>query len=87
MTGETVVHAVVRLDIASAQRGLAEPNASVTSVAREAGFGTSQSFAQAFRGVAGMSPTEFCQTAPHGSPSRRPRKPFCELSFVNAVSW
>jgi len=58
-TGETVARTVARLRIASAQQRLAEPGASVTSVAMDVGFGTSQSFARAFRRVAGMSPTEF----------------------------
>ncbi len=59
MTGETVARTIARLRIAGAQQRLTEPDASVTSVAMEAGFGTSQSFARAFRRVAGMSPTEF----------------------------
>jgi AraC family transcriptional regulator len=59
MTGETVARTIARLRIASAQQRLVEPDASVTSVAMDTGFGTSQSFARAFRRVAGMSPTEF----------------------------
>lgn len=59
MAGETVARTIARLRIASAQQRLAEPDASVTSVAMETGFGSSQSFARAFRRVAGMSPTEF----------------------------
>lgn len=59
MTGETVARTIARLRIADAQQRLAEPNASITSVAMDTGFGTSQSFARAFRRVAGMSPTEF----------------------------
>ncbi|WP_084584626.1 AraC family transcriptional regulator [Sphingomonas azotifigens] len=59
MTGETVARTIARLRIANAQQRLAEPDASVTSVAMETGFGTSQSFARAFRRVTGMSPTEF----------------------------
>lgn len=59
MTGETVARTIARLRIAGAQQRLAEPDASITSVAMETGFGTSQSFARAFRRVAGMSPSEF----------------------------
>ncbi len=59
MTGETVARTIARLRIAGAQQRLADADASITSVAMETGFGTSQSFARAFRRVAGMSPTEF----------------------------
>jgi AraC family transcriptional regulator len=59
MTGETIARTIARLRIASAQQRLAEPDMSVTTVAMDTGFSTSQSFARAFRRVAGMSPTEF----------------------------
>lgn len=59
MTGETVGESVARLRIANAQRRLASGDASVTSVAMEGGYGTSQSFARSFRRVTGMSPTQF----------------------------
>jgi AraC family transcriptional regulator len=62
MTGETVARTIARLRIADAQQRLAVPDASVTSVAMETGFGSSQSFARAFRRVTGMSPTEFLST-------------------------
>ncbi len=59
MTGETVGQTIARARIAMAQQRLSEGGTSVTAVAMEGGFGTSQSFARAFRRVAGMSPTEF----------------------------
>lgn len=59
MTGEPVGQSVARLRIAAAQQRLREGGGNVTDVAMEGGFGTSQSFARAFRRIAGVSPREF----------------------------
>lgn len=59
LTGETVGETIARLRIASAQAQLAVAGESVTAVAMDAGFGTPQSFARAFRRVTGMSPSAF----------------------------
>lgn len=59
MTGETVHQTVERLRISVAQQRLESPHATVTEVAMEGGFGTSQSFARSFRRATGLSPTEF----------------------------
>lgn len=59
MTGETLGHTVERLRIAVAQQRLAAGGTSITQVAMDGGFGTSQSFARSFRRVAGTTPTGF----------------------------
>jgi AraC family transcriptional regulator len=59
MTGEPVGQTIARLRIAASQERLASGDASVTSVAMDGGFGTSQSFARAFRRVTGISPSQF----------------------------
>lgn len=59
MTGEPVGQTVARLRIAAAQQRLAGGTGNVTDVAMHGGFGTSQSFARAFRKIAGMSPSQF----------------------------
>ncbi|AJP73021.1 AraC family transcriptional regulator [Sphingomonas hengshuiensis] len=59
LTGETVGETIARLRIAASQVRLAAGGGSVTSVAMDGGFGTPQSFARAFRGVTGMSPSAF----------------------------
>jgi AraC family transcriptional regulator len=59
LLGEPVSRTVVRLRIAAAQQRLRVPGTTVTSVAMDGGFGTPQSFARAFRRVAGLSPSEF----------------------------
>ena len=59
MTGETVGQTIARLRVALGQRRLAEKGMSVTAAALAGGFASSQSFARAFRRVAGVSPTEF----------------------------
>ena len=59
LVGEPVNRTVSRLRIAAAQQRLRVPGATVTGVAMDGGFGTPQSFARAFRRVAGVSPSEF----------------------------
>ena len=59
MTGETVHRTVERLRMTLAQHRLTGGNATVTEVAMDAGFGTPQSFARAFRRATGLAPTEF----------------------------
>lgn len=59
LTGETVGETLARLRIAAAQQRLAAAEEPITDIAMAAGFATPQSFARAFRRVAGMSPTEF----------------------------
>ena len=59
MTGEPVGQTVARLRIAASQQRLLAGAGTVTEVAMEGGFGTSQSFARAFRKVAGVSPSQF----------------------------
>lgn len=59
LLGETVGQTIARLRIAAAQQRLRRPGATVTRVAMDGGFGTPQSFARAFRRVAGLSPSEF----------------------------
>jgi AraC family transcriptional regulator len=59
LLGEPVSQTVTRLRIASAQLKLHDAGTNVTRVAMDVGFATPQSFARAFRRVAGISPTEF----------------------------
>jgi AraC family transcriptional regulator len=59
MTGEPVGKTVRRLRIAASQQRLRAGASTVTEVAMDGGFGTSQSFARAFRQVAGLSPSDF----------------------------
>jgi AraC family transcriptional regulator len=59
LLGETVGQTIARLRIAAAQQRLRNPGASITRVAMDGGFATPQSFARAFRRVAGLSPSEF----------------------------
>jgi AraC family transcriptional regulator len=59
LLGETVGQTIARLRIAAAQQRLRDPGATMTRVAMDGGFATPQSFARAFRRVAGLSPSEF----------------------------
>lgn len=59
MIGETVGQTIARLRIAASQQRLRDGTGNVTDVAMEGGFGTSQSFARAFRRIAGVSPSDF----------------------------
>jgi AraC family transcriptional regulator len=59
LLGETVSQTIARLRIAAAQQRLRNPGATITRVAMDGGFSTPQSFARAFRRVAGLSPSEF----------------------------
>ena len=59
MAGEPVGQTVARLRIAAAQQRLRDGGGNVTDVAMEGGFGTPQSFARAFRRIAGVSPSDF----------------------------
>lgn len=59
MTGEPVGQTVARLRIAAAQQRLLAGSGTITDVAMDGGFGSSQSFARAFRKIAGTSPSAF----------------------------
>jgi AraC family transcriptional regulator len=59
LLGEPVRQTVARLRIAAAQQRLRAPGTNITTVAMDGGFATPQSFARAFRRVAGLSPSEF----------------------------
>nr|WP_233835629.1 GyrI-like domain-containing protein [Paraburkholderia sp. ZP32-5] len=56
--GESVVETVKRLRLAEAAQRLTDA-AQVTAVAHDAGYDSAQAFARAFRGFAGVSPSEF----------------------------
>jgi AraC family transcriptional regulator len=75
MTGETLHATTERLRIAMAQQRLAEEGASVTQVAMTGGYGTSQSFARAFRRATGLSPTQFLAGGSRASLSAKPDVP------------
>lgn len=77
LTGETVGHTVARLRIEASRQLLAASGDSVTQVAMATGFGSSQSFARAFRRQTGATPSGFRQgeaaagtTAPGDAPIR-----------------
>lgn len=59
LMGESVGHTIDRLRIAASQQRMVRDGSTVTEASMEAGFGTPQSFARAFRRITGMSPTEF----------------------------
>lgn len=59
MTGESVAATIRRVRLAQAAYQLAAGPSSVTDAALDAGYDSSQSFARAFRGLTGLSPTEF----------------------------
>lgn len=59
MTGESVAATIRRVRLAQAATQLAASPASVTETALEAGYDSSQSFARAFRGMTGITPTAF----------------------------
>ncbi|NLR98806.1 AraC family transcriptional regulator [Rhizobium sp. P38BS-XIX] len=59
MTGESVAATIRRMRLAQAANQLAAGPTSVTEAALEAGYDSSQSFARAFRGLTGMTPTAF----------------------------
>jgi AraC family transcriptional regulator len=59
LTAEPVAQTVARMRIAAAQQRLHAGEDTITEVAMDAGFGTPQSFARAFRRITGASPTEF----------------------------
>lgn len=58
LTGETVGETMARLRAERAEMLLAQPGASVTDVAMELGYSSSQSFARAFRARTGMTPSQ-----------------------------
>ena len=59
MTGESVAATIRRVRLAQAANQLAASPATVTEAALEAGYDSSQSFARAFRGMTGLTPTAF----------------------------
>ncbi|TXH80799.1 MAG: AraC family transcriptional regulator [Rhizobium sp.] len=59
MTGESIAATIRRVRLAQAAYQLAAGPSSVTDAALDAGYDSSQSFARAFRGLTGLSPTEF----------------------------
>lgn len=59
LTGGTPVEYLTRLRIEQAKMLLRETNIKVTGIAFECGFGTSQYFANIFKRVTGMTPTEY----------------------------
>ncbi len=59
MTGESVAATIRRVRLAQAANQLAASPASVTEAALEAGYDSSQSFARAFRGMTGFTPSAF----------------------------
>lgn len=56
--GEPVMYTVRRLRLERAAKRLAATNTSITQIALESGFASSQSFARAFRQVMGYTPSE-----------------------------
>jgi len=99
--GESVVETVKRLRLAEAAQRLTDA-AQVTAVAHDAGYDSAQAFARAFRGFAGVSPSEFrarqrhlvthpgCETAQpveRASSARRRAAPVCSAaSDVSGVA-
>jgi AraC family transcriptional regulator len=59
LSGESVAATVQRLRLAKAARQLKDVGNSVTSIALGVGYVSPQAFARAFRGFAGISPSEF----------------------------
>ncbi|WP_411906557.1 GyrI-like domain-containing protein [Rhizobium mayense] len=59
MTGESVAVTIRRVRLAQAANQLTASPASVTETAFEAGYDSSQSFARAFRGMTGLTPSAF----------------------------
>jgi AraC family transcriptional regulator len=59
LTGESIAETVQRLRLAKAAHQLKNAGDSVTSIALDVGYDSPQAFARAFRGFAGISPTEF----------------------------
>ncbi len=62
VTGEPIMETVRRLRLELAAHRLAATSASVTQVALETGYGSSQTFARAFRRATGRTPSEARQT-------------------------
>jgi AraC family transcriptional regulator len=63
LTGETVAKAMLRLRIDASRVLLGARDASISETALAVGFGTSQSFARAFRRVTRQSPSDFRHAA------------------------
>jgi AraC family transcriptional regulator len=59
LTGESVAETVQRLRLAKAAYQLKDAGDSVTAIALDVGYDSPQAFARAFRGFAGISPSEF----------------------------
>jgi AraC family transcriptional regulator len=59
LTGESVAATVQRLRLAKAAHQLKHAGDSVTAIAFDVGYDSPQAFARAFRGFAGISPSEF----------------------------
>jgi AraC family transcriptional regulator len=59
LTGESVAATVQRLRLAEAAHQLKHAGDSVTAIAFDVGYDSPQAFARAFRGFAGISPSEF----------------------------
>ena len=59
LTGESIAETVQRLRLAEAAYRLTAATDSVTSIALTVGYDSPQAFARAFRGFAGVSPSEF----------------------------
>jgi AraC family transcriptional regulator len=59
LTGESIAETVQRLRLAWAAYRLTDADDSVTTIALTVGYESPQAFARAFRGFAGVSPSEF----------------------------
>lgn len=59
LTGESVGETVRRVRVAQAADRLAHVSGTVTEIALDIGYNSPQAFARAFRGFAGVSPSEF----------------------------
>jgi AraC family L-rhamnose operon regulatory protein RhaS len=59
LTGDAPSFLLNRFRVRQSQLSLKNNNKSITDVAFEAGFGSSQYFARVFKGVVGMTPSEY----------------------------
>lgn len=59
LTGDAPSFLLNRFRVQHAQRSLKESDKNVTDIAFDAGFGSSQYFSRVFRGIVGMTPSEF----------------------------